>query len=565
MSELTMSDVVEVDALVIGSGFGGSVAALRLAEKGYSVAVLEQGRRVSPDDMEQASTDPRKLFWAPSLGMHGFFMQRVLKHVAIVGGVGVGGGSLVYGAVLLEPKPGFFAEPLWAELGVDLEAELRPHYATAVRMLGRHVTPHRGRMDDWLEATAQRLGVGDTYGPVPLGIYFGQSGVVAPDPFFNGQGPARTGCIECGRCLTGCPHNAKNTLDKNYLYLAEQLGVQVIALQRATSIRPIDGGYEVEAMNPAAPHEPSTRYRARRVFCAGGVLGTVELLLRCRDELQTLPSLSARLGECVRTNSEAIVGIMSRDPKEDLTHGTAISSHFYPNAHTHITQNRFPRGYEFMKWYMGPLVDGHRPWWRAIKALALILTSPMSLLRTVRTVWNKRWHKGVSVLTVMQSLDNQISLRLGRSLLNGFRTGLVSAAASGGRTPSYIPEANAAARAFAAVSGGDPLNMTAESVGNVSTTAHVLGGAGIGLDADRGVIDRNHEVFGYPGLFVVDGSALPVNIGVNPSLTITAMAERCLSRIATVAEQPGRSQRVRLKVMHDDVAAPSSTTIERSA
>ena len=523
-----MDGTLDFDAIIIGSGFGGSVSALRLAEQGLRVAVLEQGRRIDSADIERATETPRRLFWAPRLGLDGFFTQRLFKHVAIVGGAGVGGGSLVYGAVLLEPKAGFFSDPAWQRMGIDMARELKPHYPTAMQMLGRATTPYVGRMDAYLKATAERLGVGDTYAPTPVGIYFESPGATKPDPFFAGKGPARAGCIRCGRCLTGCPHNAKNTLDKNYLHLAEGLGARVFPLQKADSVQPVGDGYEVTAHDPLDSSSLPTRYRAPRVFMAAGVLGTVELLLRCRDQLQTLPQLSPRLGERVRTNSEAIVGIVSSKRGEDLTEGTAISSHFYPNDHTHITQNRFPAGYEFMKWYMGPLVDGGRPWLRALAVLLLILLHP---LRAIRPLFDREWHKRISVLTVMQSLESQISLRLGRSLLTGFSKGLVSHGKAGDRAPAYIPEAHAAARAFAQVSGGRAQNMISESVANLSTTAHVLGGAIMGADREQGVIDQNHEVHGYPGLFVVDGSALPVNIGVNPSLTITAMAERCMARL----------------------------------
>ncbi len=513
------------DAIVIGSGFGGSVAALRLAEKGYRVAVLEQGRRISPADMIAAGQDPKRLFWAPALGMHGYFTQRVFKHVGIVGGVGVGGGSLVYAAVLLEPKRPFYDDPAMRRLGVDFESELAPYYVTAARMLGRAQNPHRGQMDVWLEQTAQTLGVHPSYGRVPQGIYFDRPGEDVPDPYFAGRGPARTGCIQCGGCLTGCPYNAKNSLDKNYLYLAEKLGAEVIPEQRARLIRPIDGEYEVEAEHPFDKNAPRTTYRTKKVFVAAGVLGSVELLLNCRDVHRTLPKLSARLGQLVRTNSEAVVGILSDDKSIDLTHGTAISSHFHANERTHITQNRFPRGYNFMRFYMGPMVDDARPLRRAFKTLTQLALMPRKFLRSALA---RNWYKRVSVLTVMQSDDQRLTLRLGRSWLTAFRRGLISVSEGTARAHAYIEEANRAARAFAHASGGAPLNILLESVGNLSITAHILGGCAMGPNIEEGVVDSRNEAFSYPNLFVVDGSAIPANVGVNPSLTITAMAERCL-------------------------------------
>jgi len=524
-----MSELGAYDALVIGSGFGGSVAALRLAEKGYRVAVLEQGRRINNDDMRAASTDPRRLFWAPFLGMHGFFSQRIFRHAGIVGGVGVGGGSLVYAAVLLEPKSGFFQDPAMRRLGVDFEHELAEHYATAARMLGRTTNPHHGKMDDWLKETARALGVLESYGPVPQGIYFDRAGEEGGDPYFDGKGPKRTGCIQCGECLTGCAYNAKNSLDKNYLYLAEKLGAEMLPEHRVRLIRPVDGGYEVETEHPFRKAEKAKRFRASKVFVAAGVLGSVELLLRCRDQHRTLPKLSARLGELVRTNSEAIVGILSPDPALDLTHGTAISSHFHADERTHITQNRFPRGYEFMRFYMGPMVDDANPLRRSLKTLAQLALSPRVFLRSF---FARNWHRRISVLTVMQSDDQRFSLRLGGFVRGLGRRRLRSESGATQKAQAYIAEANRAGRAFAHASGGAPLNVLLESAFNLSITAHILGGCAMGSSAEEGVVDLRNEVFSYPNLFVVDGSAIPANVGVNPSLTITALAERCMTMIS---------------------------------
>lgn len=523
-----MSEPIRYDAIVIGSGFGGSVAALRLAQKGYRVAVLEQGRRITNDDMRAAGTDVRKLFWAPALGMQGFFSQRVFKHAGIVGGVGVGGGSLVYAAVLLEPKHGFFQDPAMRRLGVDFERELAPHYATAARMLGRATNPHRGKMDDWLEETSRSLGVHESYGPVPQGIYFDRPGEDSADPYFEGKGPKRTGCIQCGACLTGCAYNAKNTLDKNYLYLAEQLGAEILPEHRVRLIRKVDSDYEIETEHPLRKADGIKRFRASKVFVAAGVLGSVELLLRCRDQFRTLPKLSPRLGELVRTNSEAIVGVLSPDPKLDLTHGTAISSHFHADERTHITQNRFPRGYDFMRFYMGPMVDDSRPLRRALKTVARLALSPREFFRSF---FARNWHKRISVLTVMQSDDQRFSLRLGRGISALGGKTLKSQSEGTHRAQAYIEEANRAGRAFAHASGGAPLNVLLESAFNLSITAHILGGCAMGSSPEEGVIDVRNEAFSYPNLFVLDGSAIPANVGVNPSLTITALAERCMSLV----------------------------------
>lgn len=524
----------DYDFVIVGSGFGGSVAALRLREKGYSVAVLEQGRRIDSAEIEAAARNPLKLFWFPALGLKGFFNQTVLRHVGIVSGVGVGGGSLVYAAVLLEPREAFFTDPAWRNLGPAWQAELAPHYATARRMLGCAPNPYFARQDEHLRGTAARMGSAETVDTVPLGIYYGTPGQLAADPYFDGRGPARTGCRLCGACLTGCPHNAKNSLDKNYLYLATQLGADVLAERQVTLLRPLaDGGYLVESRHPFTRR----RYpplRAREVVLAAGVLGTLKLLFRCR-EAGTLPHLSPQLGRRVRTNSEAIVAVLADSappdgaPTEDLSQGgPSITSHFYPNDHTHITQNRFGRGYQFMRWYMGPLVDGAVPWRRALRTLAQYVRHP---LRATASWRGRDWHQRVTVLSVMQHVDNKLALRYGRTLFTGWRRGVQSQLEEGARAPTFLPEANAAARAYAAEAGGTPLNVWLESVGNLSITAHILGGCPMGASAESGVIDTAHRVFNYPGLYVVDGSALSANVGVNPSLTITALAERAMGLI----------------------------------
>ncbi len=519
---------MDYDVIIIGSGFGGSVPALRLTEKGYRVVVLEQGRSVSPDDMRAADRSMRRLFWIPQIGFRGFFVQHVFRHVGIVGGVGVGGGSLVYAAVLLKPGDAFFDDRAWPGLGIDWKEELSPHYATAEAMLGRMPNPDHGKMDDWLRATAEAMGAGDTFGPVPQGIYFGEAGETKPDPFFDGAGPARTGCTRCGGCLTGCADGAKNSLDKNYLYLARKLGAEVLPERKVVSIRPlVGGGYEVQTVNPLRRGQEHPPLRARRVIVSAGVVGTLDLLFKCRDELGTLPEISSRLGDVVRTNSEAIVSALSPNPDDDLTYGAAISSHFHANAHTHITQNRFPPGYDFMRWYMGPLIDGPRAFGRAIRTIVAIVSHP---IRTLRALFARNWHKRITVLTVMQNLDSQLAFRRGRRPLWPFKPALRSRVGSGGGTPAYIPEANEAARKLAEHIGGTAHNTVLESVGNLSVTAHILGGCAMAATPDTGVIDIDHQVFGYPGLFVSDASAIPANVGVNPALTITALAERFSSR-----------------------------------
>jgi cholesterol oxidase len=433
---------------------------------------------------------------------------------------------LVYAAVLLEPKTEFFHDPAWDNLGVDWDAELKPHYARAAQMLGRTQAPRFGQMDEWLRQTAEVMGTPESFGPTPLGIYFNEDESRKPDPFFNGAGPDRQGCIHCGACLTGCPHDAKNSLDLNYLYLAEKNGVAILPEHKAILIRKQADGYIIETSNPISDKQYPA-LTASKVFLAAGVLGTLELLFRCHAS-STL-DLSPTLGSHVRTNSEVIAGVLSPAGTPDLSKGVAISSHFYPDVQTHITQNRFPSGYWFMKFYNGPLVDGAQPVNRALRTIWEYIRHPLRSTRSMRT---RNWNQRMSVLTVMQHCDNQLALTWGRSLMSGFASGLQSRLMSGDPVPTYIPVANRAALAFAKIAKGTPGNTLLDSLYNMSVTAHILGGCPMGADGGSGVIGPDHQVHGCTGLYVVDGSAIPANVGVNPSLTITAMAERALSHIS---------------------------------
>jgi cholesterol oxidase len=520
---------MDYDFVIVGSGFGGSVSALRLAEKGYKVAVIEQGQWVTPADMEQAADDIKKLNWLPALGMTGFFFTDFYRHVSVAGGVGVGGGSLVYAAVLLKPKAEFYTDPAWSRLGVDWKKELQPHYETASRMLGVTENPSLGIQDNYLQQTAEEMGAGSTFCPTPNGIYFGTPEVMQDDPYFHGIGPSRTGCHLCGECLTGCVHGSKNSLDKNYLYLAQRLGATILPNRKVADITPLEhGDYIITMRHPVKSRQRYPAIRGHKVIIAAGVLGTLELMFRCRDVTKSLPAISPQLGRLVRTNSEAIVGVLSPDSELDLTRGTAISSHFYPDTHTHITQNRFPKGYTYMKWLMGPLVDNPSPLKRSLGIIKAYVTHPL----TSTSSWRARnWHQRITVLTVMQHLDNQLAFKYGRSLSSPFRRRLKSVKVPGKQAPTYLPVANNAARILARKTGGTPLNVLMESVLNLSTTAHILGGCHMGSSPESAVIDSSHQVFGYPGLYVMNGASVSANIGANPSLTIAAMTERAVSLI----------------------------------
>lgn len=517
---------MDADVVVIGSGFGGSVSALRLAEKGYQVAVLEQGRRISSKQMREAAKDVRQLTWLPRLGLKGFFSQRFFRHLGLIRGIGVGGGSLVYAAVLLRPKKAFYESQIWRHL-LDWEKALKPHYKTAMAMLGVNDNPRLSEMDRQLQRTAEALGHGKTWRSVPQGIFFGEAGKTVNDPYFDGKGPARTGCTYCGHCISGCDVGAKNSLDKNYLYLAEQLGVKIYEQTRVEAIVPLPtGGYRVDCYDMAARQKSC--FTARQIVIAGGVIGTLELLFRCRDQYKTLTNISKRLGDVVRTNSEALVASLSQDSDIDLSKGTTISSDFYFGQDTHITQNRIPPSQSFMRFYMGPLIDDPRPLRRAVKVLGRFIRQPLQASIAWRA---KDWHKRATVLTVMQVVDNSLAMRWRRLWWAPWRKGLVSQVSKSERCPTYLSKANEAARELARVSNGVPLNILGESVANLSLTAHILGGCIIGDNAESGVVDTRHRLFGYPDIRVVDASVIPSNVGVNPSLTITAMAERCMSLV----------------------------------
>ena len=419
----------DFDVLIIGSGFGGSVSALRLAEKGYRVAVLEQGREHSAADLRRAGQSMRHLLWAPALGLRGPLAQKVYRNVGVVHGVGVGGGSLVYAAVLLEPQAAFYRDPAWAALD-DWQASLAAHYQRARQMLGVADNPYQGQQDHWLQRTATALGVAQSYAPVPHGIYFGPPQAL-PDPYFAGRGPARSGCNRCGSCISGCPQGAKNSLDLNYLYLARQLGVQVFSETRVSHISRQGAGYRVHLRGRT---HALRSLDAPQVILAAGVLGSLEILFASRDRYRTLPHLPAALGEHVRTNSEAIVAIRGQ-PGVDISQGTTISSHFHADAQTHITQNRFPRSYNFMRLYMGPLVDDTRPLRRAAKVVGALLRRPWHWLGHWFTA---DWYRRISMLTVMQQADNQLAFgyRLRAWRLGGFCPGVTPV---GRRCLAHLP------------------------------------------------------------------------------------------------------------------------------
>lgn len=523
------ADEFDADFVVVGSGFGGSVSALRLVEKGYRVLVLEAGRRWQTGEFPKTNWLLHKFLWLPKLGFMGIQRITLLKNVMVLSGAGVGGGSLVYANTLIQPPDVFFRDARWAGLA-DWKMELAPHYAEAKRMLGATPSRFLGPGDQTLREVANELGVGDTFHQPEVAVYFGEPNKPAKDPYFGGEGPDRVGCTYCGGCMVGCNVGAKNTLDKNYLYLAEKRGAEVRPLTTVTGISPHpDGGYEITTRRTGPFGRRGKPLRARKVVLAGGVLGTVPLLLDCKRR-GSLPALSSRLGDYVRTNSEAIVGALSRRADASNSRGIAITSGFYPEPHTHVEIVRYGEGQDAMGRLGTLMVDGQGGRGRRfLRFLGAILQSPLDFLRT-QVPWG--WAKRTVILLVMQSVDNHLRVRLERPWWWPFGQRLVSEVPPGQSTPpTYIPAANLVARKVAEKTDGVAIGAINEALLDAPTTAHILGGCGMGPNAQEGVIGPDQQIYNYPGLYVCDGSAISANLGVNPSLTITAMTELAMSKI----------------------------------
>jgi cholesterol oxidase len=531
----------DVDWVVVGSGFGGSVSALRLAEKGYSVKVLECGRRFSDEDFPKSTWDLRRYFWAPRIGLKGIFRLTQFRDVAVVSGCGVGGGSLGYANTLYVPGTDFFQDPQWGDLE-DWERTLAPHYAEAQRMLGVAEVERDDPADQLLRELGEHLGVGDTYRKTPVGVYQENPGETVPDPYFGGEGPDRTGCLQCGRCMVGCPHGAKNTLVKNYLWLAERRGVKIEPERMVTEVRPIgalDGsdGYRITSERSGLiPGRGKRTITARGVVFAAGPLGTNKLLQRCRLG-GALPKISDRLGELVRTNSEMILAVtVPEDYPDDLTRRVAITSSIYPDPHTHIETVTYGHAGDSMNTLYTLLVGDGTKLTRPLKLLGQIVRHPG---RFAKVMWPKGWSSRTIIVLVMQTLDNAIALR--PKLKRNGDVRLRTEQDPERPNPTFIPVANEAAEWLAKRTGGIAQSSVSEALFNVPNTAHILGGATIGHSPEDGVVDSRQRVFGYENLLVCDGAAVPANVGVNPSLTITALAEHAMAQLPPKDEaQPRR-------------------------
>ncbi|MCL4288339.1 MAG: GMC family oxidoreductase [Thermoleophilia bacterium] len=520
----------DYDYLIVGSGFGGSVSALRLAEKGYRVGVLECGRRYRDSDHAETAWDMRRYFWAPLLGLRGILRLTLFKDVFIASGCGVGGGSLGYANTLYWARDSFYGHDQWLELSDDWGAELKPHYDTAERMLGVTTYDDVGPADELLREYAEQIGVGDTWGPTRVGVFLGEPGVEVEDPYFGGEGPRRSGCIKCGSCMVGCRNNAKNNLPKNYLWFAERLGAEVMPERQATSVRPLgpgDGsaGYEVVSERSGAwLRKRRRRLTARAVVVAAGALGTNRLLRDCK-EAGDLPRLSERLGHMVRTNSESIMAVTAPDDARDFANSIAITSSIYPQPDTHVEVVTYGRAGDAMSGLYTLMTGEGGPPSRMLQWAAAAVRRPGQLMRIADP---RSWSRRTVILLVMQTLDNALRL-VPKKKLVGSGVKLQTEEDPAKPNPRYIPAAADVTRWMADRIGGIPSGGVTESLFNIPTTAHILGGAVISTDATTGVVDGRQRVHGYENLLVCDGAAMPANPGVNPSLTITAMAERAMS------------------------------------
>ena len=508
----------EFDVVVIGSGFGGSVAALRLREKGYSVAVLEAGARFEDKDFPKTSWRLKRFLFAPAFGLYGIQRIHALPDVLVLCGAGVGGGSLVYANTLYQPGDKYFLDPQWESI-TDWKSELTPFYDLARRMLGVETNPYFSPSDKAMKEVAEEMGVGHTFTLAPLGIYFGKGeGVKSEDPYFGGVGPARSGCTNCGECMTGCRHNAKNTLPKNYLGLAEKIGAQVFPLTTVTKVEESSGLWTITARSTKGYGK--TVFYSKDVVFAAGTYNTQKLLHQFKAT--TLPKISNYLGELSRTNSEALTGAIMPTTKIDFSKGAAITSSFYPSEDTHIEPVRYGKGSNSMGLLQTLLTDGWTSKERRKHWIKQFIAKP-SLVATILNV--RKWSERTVIALVMQNVDSSIKVR-GKRGLFGFK--LTSVNDSEHPNATYIPVANETVQRVAKNYGGIAGGTVGDLIG-APFTAHFVGGCVIGSDEKTGVIDPYHRVYNYPTLHVVDGSTITANLGVNPSLTITAQAERAFS------------------------------------
>ena len=530
------------DYVIIGSGFGGSVSAMRLTEKGYSVLILEKGKRFADTDFAKSNWQYWKYIWMPAIRAHGILQISILKGVMVLHGAGVGGGSLGYANVLEVPTDETFATPAWNS-PLPWGQILKPHYETAKKMLGAARNPKLWKADLLLKDFAEERGMGHTFRATDVGSYFGEAGVSVPDPYFGGEGPDRAGCQHCGGCMVGCRHNAKNTLPKNYLYFAEKRGAKLVAEVEVTDVKPltVDGEqlttnhqpptakYEVTYRDSTKLFKQTRTVHARNVIFSASVMGTMKLLLNLRDVKKSLPKLSPKLGTMVRTNSEGLLGSVARKSDINYSEGVSISSIYNHDEITRIEPVRYPDGSSLMRFLAAPLIDKNfsvpR---RLLNFLGWAFTHPIDF---GKALFLPGWAHNVTILLVMQHADNRMRFKIGKSIFTLFRTGMVAEEEPGFTINAQVEGSHDVTKEFAKRTNGVALGSIGENLLNLPTTAHILGGAPIGNNADEGLIDENFEIHNYPGLYVIDGSVMPANPGVNPSLTITALAEYAMSKV----------------------------------
>lgn len=515
---------MDYDYIIIGSGFGGSVSALRLSQKGYKVLVIEKGKWYKAKDFPKTNWNFKKWLWMPSIGFFGIMKLSIFKHIAIISGTGVGGGSLVYANTLPTPKSAFFNTGSWATLN-DWEIDLMPHYEEALRMLGAVKNPKLFDGDLGLKKVSEDLNIAEKFDTTRVGIFFGKPNESQKDPYFNGEGPERSGCTFCGACMTGCRHNAKNTLDKNYLYLAQKHGAEILAEKEVYDVQPIglsDGseGYIVSVKSSTKIFKKHSNFRAGGVIFSGGVLGTVKLMLQLKKK--SLPNLSDKLGEDIRSNNETLISVSGLDKDKNFSKGIAIGSILDTDENSHLEICRYGEGSDAWKLAHLPYVTGSNVISRLSKTLIKLLRHPIDYFKIY---FVKGWAKNTVTLLFMQTLDSTLKFKQ-----NVF--GKMTSSISSGKAPTpFIPESIELVKAYSKAINGVSTSFALETLAGIPSTAHILGGAVMGKDCSSGVIDKDNKVFGYEKMFVIDGAMISANPGVNPSLTITAIAERAMERI----------------------------------
>lgn len=516
-----MSD--EYDFVIIGSGFGGAVSSLRLSEKGYNVLVIEKGKWFrNPDDFPKTTWNLPKFFWLPALGFKGIFKMTFFRHVVALSGVGVGGGSLVYANTLPIPKSPFFNSGQWKGLD-NWEQVLQPYYTLAKKMLGAERHPYMSRSDKVMQQLSTET-PGSAFEKTDVAVYFGKTGITVPDPYFDGNGPNRTGCNLCGGCMTGCRYNAKNTLDKNYLYLAQLNGTKIIAEKTVINVIPIgdhgENGYEITYKNTFGWIGKQTKVKAKGIIFAGGVTGTIPLLLKLKN--RSLPKLSSCIGQGIRTNSESLIGVTTFDKNAVFSEGIAIGSIVHIDENRHIEPVKYASGSGFFRLLMAPMVSGSS---FGVRLFSMVKDFVVHPLDNIKTYFVDDWSKRTHILLYMESIDS--TLKFVRS-----RFGVIRSKLESGQSPTaFNPKAQELAKKTEKIINGKAMVMNTESLFGIPTTAHILGGACMGADETTGVIDKNNKVFNYTNMYICDGSMISANPGVNPSLSITAITEYAMSKI----------------------------------